>query len=277
MDRLVGNKVECNGCTWSKACNALTWCPSDQQWAGCRKKDEKQVWTGLLLASIKFLQAFASQKTRNTQVTLVSSIGLHLTVCLSTLPVTLLDLLWTVGNGTLKDLKQINSFVHMCVCVCVCTHTHIHIYTHTRIYMRTYINAHKEQNSVNWTGKVLDRCQIIGYSRLSESNSTDWSSYRFLFLLLLLHLGCTMHSGVLLAEEVDGVGGKGSEDITMVEVETILEVFLGTQNCEKWLLAPPYLSVSLPMELLSSHWTHFHEIWYLSIFFLNLLKNFTFH
>jgi len=42
-----------------------------------------------------------------------------------------------------------------------------------------------------------------------------------------------MHSGVLLAEEVDGVGGKGSEDITMVEVETILEVFLGTQNCEK--------------------------------------------
>jgi hypothetical protein len=75
--------------------------------------------------------------------------------------------------------------------------------------MHIYINAHKEKNSVNWTGKVLDRCQIIGYSRLSDSNSTDRSSYRFLFLLLLLHLGCTMHSGVLLAEEVDGIGGKG--------------------------------------------------------------------
>lgn len=47
-----------------------------------------------------------------------------------------------------------------------------------------------------------------------------------------------------MAEEVDGVGGKGSGDITMVEVETLLEVFLGTKNCEKRLLAPPHLSVS---------------------------------
>ena len=130
VDRLVGNRVECNGCTWFKACNSLTWCPSDQWWAGCRKKDEKQVWTGLLLASVKFLQAFASQKMWSTQVTLVSSVGLHLTVCLSTLPITVLDLLWTAGNGTLKDLKQIV----LCVCVCmyVCIHTHTH--THTHIY-----------------------------------------------------------------------------------------------------------------------------------------------
>ena len=73
-----------------------------------------------------------------------------------------------------------------------------------------------------------------------------------------------MHSGVLLAEEVDGVGGKESGDITVVEVETLLEVFLGTQNCEKRLLAPPYMSVH--MELLSSHWTDFHEILYLRTF-----------
>jgi len=48
-----------------------------------------------------------------------------------------------------------------------------------------------------------------------------------------------------LDEEVDGVGDKRSGDITMAEVETLLEVFLGTQNCEKRLLAPPYLSVCL--------------------------------
>jgi len=127
VDRLVGNKVECNGCTWCKACNALTWCPSDQWWAGCRKKDEKQVWTGLLLASVEFLQAFASQKMWNTQVTLVNSVGLYLTVCLSTLPITLLDLLWTAGNGTLVELKQIYSFV--CVCICLCIYVCIHKYT----------------------------------------------------------------------------------------------------------------------------------------------------
>jgi hypothetical protein len=37
-----------------------------------------------------------------------------------------------------------------------------------------------------------------------------------------------VHSGVLLAEHGDEVGGKGSGDITMVEIETLLEVFLGT-------------------------------------------------
>jgi len=63
----------------------------------------------------------------------------------------------------------------------------MYVYTHTH----THINAHKEQNSVNWTGKGLGRCQIIGYSRLSDSNSTDLSFYSYLFLLLLLHLGYT--------------------------------------------------------------------------------------
>jgi len=66
-----------------------------------------------------------------------------------------------------------------------------------------------------------------------------------------------VHSGVLLAEEVDGVGGKRSGDITMTEVETLFVVFLGMQNCEKRLLAPPYLSVSphgttqLPLDIFS--------------------------
>jgi hypothetical protein len=32
----------------------------------------------------------------------------------------------------------------------------------------------------------------------------------------------------LFAEEGDGVGGKGSGDITIVEIETLLEVFLST-------------------------------------------------
>jgi hypothetical protein len=33
-------------------------------------------------------------------------------------------------------------------------------------------------------------------------------------------------SGVFIAEEVDGVGGKGSGDTTVVEVQALLEVFL---------------------------------------------------
>ena len=35
-----------------------------------------------------------------------------------------------------------------------------------------------------------------------------------------------MFSGVFIAEEVDGVGDKGSEDTTMVHLQTILEAFL---------------------------------------------------
>jgi hypothetical protein len=40
----------------------------------------------------------------------------------------------------------------------------------------------------------------------------------------------SVHSGILMAEKGDGVGGKGLEDITMVETETLLEVFLGTST-----------------------------------------------
>ena len=35
-----------------------------------------------------------------------------------------------------------------------------------------------------------------------------------------------MFSGIIIAEEVDGVGDKGSGDITMVGVQTFWEVFL---------------------------------------------------
>ena len=110
MHRLVGNRVECNGCIWWKAYNALARCPNDQRLAECRKKGDKEVWTGLLLASVELLQVCASHMTWNRQVTLVCSVGLHLTVYMSTVPVTLLDLQWTAGNRTLKDLKQIDNF-----------------------------------------------------------------------------------------------------------------------------------------------------------------------
>ena len=35
-----------------------------------------------------------------------------------------------------------------------------------------------------------------------------------------------MFSGVFIAEEVDGVGDKGSGDTTVVDVQTVLEAFL---------------------------------------------------
>ena len=37
---------------------------------------------------------------------------------------------------------------------------------------------------------------------------------------------CSVFSGVFLAEEVDGVGDKGSGDTTMVDLQTPLEAFL---------------------------------------------------
>jgi len=58
----------------------------------------------------------------------------------------------------------------------------------------------------------------------------------------------SVHSGVLLAEEVDGVGGKGSGDITMVEVETLLEFFLGMQN---YLSVCPHGTTQLPLDTFS--------------------------
>jgi hypothetical protein len=46
------------------------------------------------------------------------------------------------------------------------------------------------ENSVNLSGIGLDRCQIIEYSRLSNSTYTDLSSFSN-FLLLFLQVGYT--------------------------------------------------------------------------------------
>ena len=47
-----------------------------------------------------------------------------------------------------------------------------------------------------------------------------------------------------------------------------------SQNCDKRLLASSCLSTcpSVHMEQLGSHWTDFHEIWYLSIFRKSVVK-----
>jgi hypothetical protein len=36
----------------------------------------------------------------------------------------------------------------------------------------------------------------------------------------------SVFSGVFIAQKVDGVGGNGSEDTTMFDVQTLLEAFL---------------------------------------------------
>jgi hypothetical protein len=90
---------------------------------------------------------------------------------------------------------------------------------------------------------------IIEHSGISDCAYTDRSSYSK-FLLLHLHLGCTTNkreipfgyllhllvfrssrsssvfSVVFIAEDVDGVGDKGSGDTTVVNVETLLDAFL---------------------------------------------------
>jgi hypothetical protein len=118
-------------------------------------------------------------------------------------------------------------------------------------------------NTSNPAPTGLDRCQSIKYSGLSDSTYTDLCSYKYILLLLLylgcitnlrsIPFGYIVHllvqecqgpflfflgssvstrdagwpgdcgSGVFTAEEVDGVGDKGSGDTTILDVETLLE------------------------------------------------------
>jgi hypothetical protein len=53
--------------------------------------------------------------------------------------------------------------------------------------------------------------------------TTNQRSILFGYLLHLLF--CVVFSGVFIAEEVDGVGDKGSGDTTRDDVQTFLETF----------------------------------------------------
>ena len=89
----------------------------------------------------------------------------------------------------------------------------------------------------------MDRCQIIGYSRLSDSTYADLSSdrsYTEAAQLSREYSSCISPSSagwglsgfpyafsvVFIAEEIDGIWDKGPEDTHIVDVQTLLEAFL---------------------------------------------------
>jgi hypothetical protein len=98
-----------------------------------------------------------------------------------------------------------------------------------------------QQNSVNPTRIKPDKCRIVEYHYQTETILTQFLASHF--LLVLLYLGRTTnrsipfgyllnllghgHEGLLVCfvfiALVDGVGRKGSEDTTTVDVETFFE------------------------------------------------------
>jgi len=83
----------------------------------------------------------------------------------------------------------------------------------------------------------LDRCQIIRYSGLSDCVYTysSYSCYCFYTWAAQLFRGvCNLDISFIhwfrvifsTAEEDDGVGDKGSVDITAIDVHTLLEAYL---------------------------------------------------
>jgi hypothetical protein len=88
----------------------------------------------------------------------------------------------------------------------------------------------------------LDRCQIIGYSRLSDSTYADLGSdYSYTEAAQLsreysswispssagsgLSGSPYTFSTVFIAEETDGIWDMGPEDTNIVDVQTLLEAF----------------------------------------------------
>jgi hypothetical protein len=90
----------------------------------------------------------------------------------------------------------------------------------------------------------LDRCQIIGYSRLSDSTYADLSSDRSYTEAAQVSREYSSwispsagwglsgspyaFSVVFITEETDGLWDKGPEDTNTVDVQTLLEAFLNT-------------------------------------------------
>jgi hypothetical protein len=68
---------------------------------------------------------------------------------------------------------------------------------------------------------------------------------------------------------------KSKTEVTYMSIQTFYtrniifgSLFIPSQNCEKRQLNSSCLSICLSvcMEKLCSHWTDFHEIWYLNMF-----------
>jgi len=155
-------------------------------------------------------------------------------------------------------------------------HIYIYIYKymHVCMYIHTCIHTLMLTKSIilltglakDWTGaRLLDIPNYQTVTQMTQVLTGFYFYYCFYTWAVQLTAGVfhldipfiywfkafccsSVHSGVLLAEEVDGVGGKGSGDITMVEVETLLEFFLGMQN---YLSVCPHGTTQLPLDTFS--------------------------
>jgi hypothetical protein len=85
-----------------------------------------------------------------------------------------------------------------------------------------------------------------------------------------------MLSGVLITEEIDGVGNTGAGDCTVVDVKALGRLFRHVHKTAKndYYFHHVSLSVSASIhtEQLLSHWMDFREICYLRIFQMSVEK-----